>query len=98
MTQFLFDLIFWILIIPVFYNMNHVILKSVIIGIGLVHFFYNDPWPRWSEILAYFAAYILIIFGYRYKCNLAIIIGVLMFIGHYLKDSGIISYYYWPSK
>ena len=96
-NQLLFDTIFWALIIPICLHMNHTLLKLVIIGIGLIHAFYKDPWPVWTLMVAYPATMILCIQGYISDCKLAMVIGSIVFLAHYLKDSGAVDFYYFPS-
>ena len=93
----IFNIILWSLIIPVYLQMNHIVLKLVIVGFGVIHALYSPPWPKWCLFLAYVGAMILFICGYKNKCYLAMIIGAVVFIGHYLKDSGILPFYYIPT-
>jgi len=97
-NSLIFQLLFWGLILPVFFSMNHIVLKLVILSFGIVHALYSPPWPEWCLFLAYVGALILFIVGYKNKCYLAMVIGSIVFIGHYLKDSGILPYYYFPSN
>ena len=96
-NQKIFNVLFWILIFPVFMYVKTPISKILILCFGIVHALYSAPWPQITLILTYPVTLIMICNGYKNECYLSILIGLIVFIGHYLKDLGIVDYYYFPS-
>ena len=97
-NQKLFDLIFWIFILPVIICVKTPTVKFLIFSIGLIHAIYSAPWPPITLMLVYPITLIMISNGYKNRCYLSMLLGFIVFIGHYLKDSGLVDFYYIPDQ
>ncbi len=96
-NQQIFDSLFWIFILPIILCVKSTAAKFLIFCFGIIHAFFAEPWPPITLMLAYPATIILFANGYKQKCYLSMAISIIIFIGHYLKDSGIVDFYYFPS-